>query len=251
MSVVKEFREFIARGNVIDLAVGVIIGAAFNGIVKSLVDQVIMPPIGLLTGGLDFSKLEWVLRPEDPASEAIEKVAIQYGAFVNTVIQFFIVATVVFLLVKLVNEIRRQDAAGQGRIGCGPGLVALQLAPQKQQRRDVGDAGAEGRRGQQGERPLQPAVDHRAVPGHALGRRAGRAKDIDRGVGVRDPPPGRTRQLGADHQGLDEIGLRIVHHLGGGPAGDGETHGQSGPDRAHVDPPVNAARSWTRGVAEA
>ncbi|MFT4252092.1 MAG: large-conductance mechanosensitive channel protein MscL [Caulobacter sp.] len=111
MSIVKEFREFIARGNVIDLAVGVIIGAAFNSIVKSLVDQVIMPPIGLLTGGLDFSKLEWVLRPEDPATEAIEKVAIQYGAFINTLIQFFIVAAVVFLLVKIVNQIRRADAA--------------------------------------------------------------------------------------------------------------------------------------------
>jgi large conductance mechanosensitive channel len=110
MSVVKEFREFIARGNVIDLAVGVIIGAAFNSIVKSLVDQVVMPPIGLLTGGLDFLKLEWVLRPDDPATDAVEKVAIQYGAFINTVIQFFIVAVVVFLLVKLVNEIRRKDA---------------------------------------------------------------------------------------------------------------------------------------------
>jgi large conductance mechanosensitive channel len=110
MSIVKEFREFIAHGNVIDLAVGIIIGAAFNGIVKSLVDQVIMPPIGLLMGGLDFSKLEWVLKPEDPATAAVEKVAIQYGAFINTVIQFAIVAMVVFLLVKLVNKIRRADA---------------------------------------------------------------------------------------------------------------------------------------------
>lgn len=110
MSIVKEFREFIARGNVIDLAVGVIIGAAFNSIVKSLVDQVIMPPIGLLMGGLDFSKLEWVLKPEDPVTAAVEKVAIQYGAFINTVIQFLIVAAVVFLLVKLVNQIRRADA---------------------------------------------------------------------------------------------------------------------------------------------
>ncbi len=111
MSIFKEFREFISRGNVVDLAVGVIIGAAFNGIVKSLVDQVIMPPIGLLTGGLDFSKLEWVLKPEDPATEAIEKVAVQYGAFINTLIQFLIVAAVVFLLVKLVNSIRRAEAA--------------------------------------------------------------------------------------------------------------------------------------------
>jgi len=107
---IKEFRDFIMRGNVLDLAVAVIIGAAFNSIVKSLVDQVVMPPIGLLTGGLDFSKLEWVLRPDDSATDAVEKVAIQYGAFINTVIQFFIVAVVVFLLVKLVNEIRRKDA---------------------------------------------------------------------------------------------------------------------------------------------
>ena len=111
MSMVKEFREFIARGNVIDLAVGVIIGAAFNGIVKSLVDQVIMPPIGLLTGGLDFSKLEWVLRPENPATEAVEEVAIQYGAFINTLIQFLIVAFVVFLLVKGINKMRREQPA--------------------------------------------------------------------------------------------------------------------------------------------
>ena len=62
MSIVSEFREFISRGNVIDLAVGVIIGASFNSIVKSLVDQVIMPPIGLVTGGIDFSRLKWVLR---------------------------------------------------------------------------------------------------------------------------------------------------------------------------------------------
>ncbi|KAK0338792.1 hypothetical protein LTR94_037151, partial [Friedmanniomyces endolithicus] len=76
MSLVSEFREFAVKGNVVDLAVGVIIGAAFNGIVKSLVDQVVMPPIGLITGGIDFSKLEWVLRPENPATEEVEKVAI-------------------------------------------------------------------------------------------------------------------------------------------------------------------------------
>lgn len=111
MGMASEFREFIARGNVIDLAVGVIIGAAFNGIVKSLVDQVVMPPIGLVTGGIDFSELEWVLRPENPATEAVEKVAIQYGAFINTVIQFLIVAGVVFLLVKGINRLRRQQAA--------------------------------------------------------------------------------------------------------------------------------------------
>jgi large conductance mechanosensitive channel len=111
MGMVSEFREFIARGNVIDLAVGVIIGGAFGKIVTSLVDQVIMPPIGLALGGIDFSKLEWVLKPEDPATEAVEKVAIQYGAFINTMIQFLIVAFVIFLMVKAINSLRRQEAA--------------------------------------------------------------------------------------------------------------------------------------------
>ena len=111
MGLLTEFREFAVKGNVIDLAVGIIIGAAFNGIVKSLVDQVIMPPIGLVTGGIDFSKLEWVLRPENPLTTEVEKVAIQYGAFLNTVIQFVIVAFVVFLLVKVINRLRREEAA--------------------------------------------------------------------------------------------------------------------------------------------
>ena len=112
MSMFKEFREFIARGNVVDLAVGVIIGGSFGAIVKSLVDQVVMPPVGLITGGIDFSKLEWVLRPENPATEAIEKVAIGYGAFINTIIQFVIVAAAVFLMVKAINAARREQAAG-------------------------------------------------------------------------------------------------------------------------------------------
>ena len=110
MSLLTEFREFAARGNVVDLAVGVIIGASFGKIVTSLVDQIIMPPIGLLLGKVDFSKLEWVLVPENPATEAVEKVAIQYGAFINTLIQFLIVAFVVFLLVKGINKLRREQA---------------------------------------------------------------------------------------------------------------------------------------------
>ncbi|MFN5616985.1 MAG: large-conductance mechanosensitive channel protein MscL [Brevundimonas sp.] len=110
MGLFQEFKEFAARGNVIDLAVGVIIGAAFGKIVTSLVEQVVMPPIGLLLGRVDFSNLEWVLAPEDPATEAVEKVAIQYGAFLNTVIQFLIVAFVVFLMVKAINRLRRQQA---------------------------------------------------------------------------------------------------------------------------------------------
>lgn len=111
MGLLTEFREFAARGNVVDLAVGVIIGASFGKIVTSLVEQVVMPPIGLVLGRVDFSNLEWVLVPEDPATAAIEKVAIQYGAFINTVIQFLIVAWVVFLMVKLINKMRREQAA--------------------------------------------------------------------------------------------------------------------------------------------
>jgi len=106
----SEFKEFIARGNVVDLAVGVIIGGAFGKIVTSLVDQVVMPPIGLALGGLDFSSLKIVLKPDDPATKAVEEVAIQYGAFINTLIQFLIVAFVIFLMVKAINSMRRQEA---------------------------------------------------------------------------------------------------------------------------------------------
>ena len=111
MSIFSEFREFIARGNVIDLAVGVIVGAAFNDIVKSLVDNVVMPPIGLALSGIDFAKLEWVLKADNPLTKANEQVAIHYGLFINTTIKFVIVAWVVFLLVKVVNAIRRADDA--------------------------------------------------------------------------------------------------------------------------------------------
>lgn len=109
-TILAEFREFIARGSVIDLAVGVIIGAAFNDIVKGLVDLVVMPPIGLLLSGVDFSKMMWVLKADDPATPASELVAVQYGAFLNTCIKFLIVAWVIFLLVKAVNVLRRQHA---------------------------------------------------------------------------------------------------------------------------------------------
>jgi large conductance mechanosensitive channel len=111
ITILSEFREFIARGNVIDLAVGVIVGAAFNDIVKSLVDNVVMPPIGLLLSGIDFAHLQWVLRADDPATKANELVAVQYGLFINTLIKFVIVAWVVFLMVKGVNAVRRKEAA--------------------------------------------------------------------------------------------------------------------------------------------
>jgi len=110
MSMTGEFKEFISRGNVIDLAVGVIIGAAFGKIVSSLVDLVIMPPIGMITGGIDFSQFKLLLKPGDPTHKVAE-VAIQYGAFVNTIIQFVIIAFVIFLLVKGINNLRRREAA--------------------------------------------------------------------------------------------------------------------------------------------
>ncbi|MBU1538932.1 MAG: large-conductance mechanosensitive channel protein MscL [Alphaproteobacteria bacterium] len=125
---ISEFKDFIARGNVIDLAVGVIIGASFGKIVTSLVEQVVMPPIGLLLGGVDFSNLKWVLAPEDPTTEAIEEVAIQYGAFLNTLIQFLIVAFVIFLMVKFINRLRRQKAAEPDSAPAAPTATEALLA---------------------------------------------------------------------------------------------------------------------------
>lgn len=116
MTIVKEFREFISKGNVIDLAVGVIIGAAFGKIVSSLVTDVIMPPVGLVLGKMDFSNLFVPLDGKAYASLKIAKdegaAVIAYGSFLNTFIEFLIIAICVFLLVKVVNTIRRtQEAA--------------------------------------------------------------------------------------------------------------------------------------------
>jgi large conductance mechanosensitive channel len=110
MGMVSEFKSFVMRGNVIDLAVGVVIGAAFGKIVTSLVDQIIMPPIGMLIGGVDFSGYKWVMKAAGPDGKG--EVALQYGAFFNTLIQFAIIAFAIFLVVKLVNRlIRKQEAA--------------------------------------------------------------------------------------------------------------------------------------------
>ena len=110
MSMASEFKAFVMRGNVIDLAVGVVIGAAFGKIVTSLVDQIIMPPIGMLIGGIDFSSYKWILKAAGPDGKG--EVALQYGAFFNTLIQFAIIALAIFLVVKLVNRlIRKEEAA--------------------------------------------------------------------------------------------------------------------------------------------
>jgi large conductance mechanosensitive channel len=115
-SVLKEFREFAIRGNVIDLAVGVVIGAAFGKIVTSFVNDVLMPPLGLLLGRVDFSNLFLNLSSQHYATLAEAKQAgaptLNYGAFINTVIDFAIVAFAVFLLVQQINRLtRRRDAA--------------------------------------------------------------------------------------------------------------------------------------------
>ena len=103
MGMSSEFKEFIARGNVVDLAVGVVIGGAFGKIVSSFVVGVVMPVVGMFTGGVDFSAMKYVLKPADAANKVAE-VAIAYGAFINTIIQFVIVALVIFLVVKAVNK---------------------------------------------------------------------------------------------------------------------------------------------------
>jgi len=111
----REFREFAMRGNVVDLAVGIILGAAFTTIVNSLVSDIIMPPIGLAIGGIDFSNLFVTLRgdsyPTVEAAKAAGAVTVNYGLFLNAGLRFVIVAFAVFLLVKQINRLRWQEAA--------------------------------------------------------------------------------------------------------------------------------------------
>lgn len=108
MKIVNEFKAFIKRGNVIDLAVGIIIGAAFGKIVSSFVNDVMMPPIGLILGGLDFSDFALVLRE---AAGDVPAVTIKYGAFISMIIDFLIVAFAVFLVVKVVNKLKKEEEA--------------------------------------------------------------------------------------------------------------------------------------------
>lgn len=105
MSIVTEFKEFAVKGNVVDMAVGVIIGAAFGKIVTALVSQVVMPPIGLLLGNMDFSNLAIVLKEKTDTAAAV---SINYGVFINTLLDFLIVAFVIFLLVKQINRFKKE-----------------------------------------------------------------------------------------------------------------------------------------------
>lgn len=113
MGMMNEFKQFAMRGNVIDLAVGVVIGGAFGKIVSALVDKVIMPPIGLLIGGVDFSKLAITLKTAtvDAAGKEIPAVVLAYGEFINAIIQFVIVAFAIFMVVKMINKLHKQPEA--------------------------------------------------------------------------------------------------------------------------------------------
>ncbi|MGV6801077.1 MAG: large-conductance mechanosensitive channel protein MscL [bacterium] len=104
----NEFKEFAVKGNMVDMAVGIIMGGAFGTIIKSLVSDVLMPPIGLLMGGVDFSELKIVLKPGDPTQD-IADVAISYGLFINACIAFIIVAIALFFVIKGVNAAKKKE----------------------------------------------------------------------------------------------------------------------------------------------
>lgn len=108
MGFLKEFKEFAMRGSVVDLAVGVVIGGAFGKIVTSLVDDIIMPPIGYLTGGQDFSELKVILTEANEAAGTAE-VAINYGNFINVIIQFLIISFCIFLVIKGINSFKKKE----------------------------------------------------------------------------------------------------------------------------------------------
>ncbi len=108
MSMMQEFKTFAMRGNVVDLAVGIVIGGAFGKIVSSLVTDVIMPPIGVMMGGVDFSALAITLKEAVGDTPAV---AIKYGLFINTIIDFVIIAFAIFLLVKAMNSMKKKEAA--------------------------------------------------------------------------------------------------------------------------------------------
>ena len=106
MSMITEFRDFAMRGNVVDMAVGVVIGGAFKSVVSSFTADVLMPPIGLFTGGIDFAALKLVLQE---ATEEAEAVSINYGVFINTIIDFLIIAFAIFLVVKAMNAAKKKE----------------------------------------------------------------------------------------------------------------------------------------------
>ncbi|GBD89619.1 large-conductance mechanosensitive channel [bacterium BMS3Abin04] len=106
MGMMKEFKQFAMKGNVIDMAVGIVIGVAFGKIIASLVKDVIMPPIGVLLGGVDFKNLTWVIQE---ATEKSKAVVVSYGTFINTIVEFFIIAFAIFIVVKGINSLKKKE----------------------------------------------------------------------------------------------------------------------------------------------
>lgn len=113
MGMVTEFKEFAMRGNVVDLAVGVVIGAAFGKIVASLVNDVIMPMVGYVVGGVNFNELAFELKPAtvDAAGAEVAAVLVKYGAFIQTIVDFLIIAVAIFVAVKVINKLKRKEEA--------------------------------------------------------------------------------------------------------------------------------------------
>ena len=156
----KEFKEFAMKGNVVDMAVGIIIGAAFGLIVKSLVDDVIMPPIGVLLGGVDFSSLFWVLKagkvPGPYPTVALAKqagaVTLNIGLFINTIINFLIVAAAIFMVVRTMNRLKKEEPAAHrtrknvlsASLPFRYRRLAARIAPRSCQRRNVSSASRSG-----------------------------------------------------------------------------------------------------------
>ncbi len=111
MKLVKEFKEFALRGNVVDMAVGIIIGGAFGKIVSSLVNDIIMPPLGMLLGGVDFKDLKYIIKEGtvSEAGEAISAVSVNYGVFIQTTIDFIIIAFAIFIVIKGMNNLKKKE----------------------------------------------------------------------------------------------------------------------------------------------
>lgn len=122
MSIIKEFKAFAMKGNVVDMAVGIIIGVAFGKIISSFVSDVLMPPIGLLLGGRDFSKYSWELKA---GAEGIEPVLLKYGVFINTTIDFLIIAFAIFMVIKAMNTFKKKQVEAQAAPPEPPAEVRL------------------------------------------------------------------------------------------------------------------------------
>lgn len=120
----KEFKEFAVKGNVIDLAVGVVIGTAFGKIVTSLVNDIIMPPIGVLMGGINFSNFAFTLRA---ATEETAAVTLNYGAFINAVVDFLIIAFAIFIVIKQINRLKKKEEKKEEAKSAEPSKEALLL----------------------------------------------------------------------------------------------------------------------------